>query len=257
MKNIEKELIEVKNIRDCSLRPRVVRIQVYKEDLCFRAGMAVARAVVTYVGINKKLDSYECMGIINENFEECFDDAHFEGEDLMFLPFNREIIRCGEHDFIVCVEKCNDFQIKPLYHHIRVYSKVPMLVNRDLVSQPYGIVLPTDREDLVVAGNQFYSISDAYYLTRSFASIKKAAGYPKSFWVQDCLQINGFSECLEFQMNTSFELESGVLSTKTLDFVGFPKTFSEYEMFRLSRLQVLLQEKEKMDAYLRAMQYKK
>ena len=263
VREIEKEFVDVKIIHEYPyLRSDVVSIRVNKENLCFREGMAVAKAIVTYKGMDSKFYTYECMGVINENFEECFDDQHFEGEDLMFLPCNKEIMRCGDHDFIVRVEKENAIQNGVEYHHIRIYSKVPMLVNRDLVKQPFGTILPTDKEEIIVAGNQFYSVSTCSYLTRPLTSIEKAEGYPRVFLIRDFIkpenmETEDFSEYLQFSMNTSFELESGILSSGKLDFIGFPKTFAEYEMVRLSRLKELLQEGEKYNNYLRAMRYKK
>lgn len=165
MRNIK--LKEVKH-----LRSEVISAKIDDADLDFRNGIAVANANIT-ISFFGAQDSYECVGLINEDYEEAYENKpnHF-GQNLMFMSFNKEIVRCGDNDFIVEVSCRDDNRIWTEYRHIRIVNGVPTLISRNL-----GGCQKTSLENVVIAGfsiKTLYDTSEGKKVTPSLAKIEES-----------------------------------------------------------------------------------
>lgn len=242
-KNFTRE-IKLKGV-DNHLRSFVVSAKVDENTVHFQEGVALVEAEITYKKLNNKLGTYVRKGLINEKFEECFSADSFVAKDLMFLPCNQEILRCGPYDFITKVEKWNDCQRGVEFHHVRIVSGVPAIIRRDLKD-----VLPTDKESIVVTGHQFYNVENGIFLTRQFSQVDKVVGSPGGYYLTDILTEE---ECLRIGINLDFQLTGHIFSYKNMDWLKDSDqihTLFDYEVFREGYLEICRREQSKCDCFL-------
>lgn len=101
--------------------------------LDFRNGIAVVKASVTVTFFGQESFNYDCMGVIDENYEEIYEgDFNSAGRNLMFMPENESMIRCGDNDFIVEVSCRNDKGKWTEFRHVKIVDGVPTLINKYL-----------------------------------------------------------------------------------------------------------------------------
>jgi len=208
-------------LNGCSyLRGGIVEMaKVDETKLEFRNGVAVAEAEVKGIMVPGYPFSYTGVGLINENFREVFEDKLPDSyeRNLMFFPYNKEIIRFGNNDFIVKVICCNEGSSWKEYRHIRIVNGVPVLMNDNLSCCQY-----TSDENLAIIGEDekaLYSIEHAKELTPYVESISESETYDgifdvmatvKPLDVENHLQLLDF---LYFKMNAEGRCVSSVLSS--------------------------------------------
>lgn len=219
----------MRNIRlnDVSyLRRTDVSAVIEEDNLDFRAGMAVAKACIS----GSRQESYECFGVIGENYKELYDDSikgNFGERNLMFLSYNRNIVRLSDNDFIVEVLCGDDGRSWTEIRHIKVIDGVPTLVNKNL-----GGCIKTSFDNLIIVGSGYrgyalYDVNKGITITPYLMSIKES--YSRLFEVAtkvDCDAL-GQTDYLFFRLNEKGELVSEVLSTIENDFIDFDGTLEE------------------------------
>lgn len=154
-------------------REKEISAEINDTNLDFRNGIAVAKANLTIFAPCVQGTSYECVGLVNENYEEAFADKNNRfALNLMFMPFNKSIIRCGDNDFIVEVSCRDDNRIWTEYRHIKVINGVPTLINRNL-----GGCQKTSLENIVIAGfnnKTLYDTNDGKKVTSPLTKIEES-----------------------------------------------------------------------------------
>ena len=155
------------------LRGKVISAEIYDTNLDFRNGIAVVKASIVTLDFYRKKGHYESWGLINENYEELYEDENnlFE-RNLMFMPFNENIVRCGDNDFIVEVTCRDDNRIWTEYRHIRIVDGVPTLINRNI-----GGCQKTSLENTIIAGfnnKTLYDITEGKKVTPSLTKIEES-----------------------------------------------------------------------------------
>lgn len=219
-------------LNGCShLRGGIVENATVDETkLEFRNGVAVAEAEVKGVRVTPSWHpfSYTCEGLINENFQEVFEDKLPDSyeRNLMFLPYNEKITRFGDNDFVVNMSCYEDGSWWEEYRHIRIINGVPTLVNQ---------VAPCTKkinETLMIMGenkNTLYSIEQSKMLTPYVESIRESETYDGIFDVmakvkpldgENHLQLLDF---LYFKMNAEGRCVSSVLSSLENDYI-YPRS---------------------------------
>ncbi len=113
------------------LRYGIESLEVEETNLVFEGGFAIAEATMSGTDMQFQPFTYTCTGIITEGYHEAFDDIG-QSRYLMFVPNNKQIVRCGKNDFIVKVACENGESTTYEYKHIRVIDGIPTLMNKDI-----------------------------------------------------------------------------------------------------------------------------
>ena len=155
------------------LRDEIISAEIDDTNLVFRNGIAVVKASITIGNFCTNKSHYVCCGLINENYEELYKDkSNLFERNLMFMPFNKSIVRCGNNDFIVEVSCRDDNRIWTEYRHIRIVDGVPTLINRNL-----GGCQKTSFENIVIAGYRnktLYDTNEGRALTPPLMKIEES-----------------------------------------------------------------------------------
>lgn len=220
------------------LRSNNLTINVDEEQVCFINGIAAINAIVT--GKNGKADGI-ISGIINESYQEIFDDENQYGDcdirrNLMFLGYNKNILRCGENDFIVTVRQGNEYHWHDANKHIRIKDMKAILINKDI-----GEYSRTNDENILIIGGMFnrhnkklYNITSGEYTNGSYDEISIIDGYSNRFVVKK--HINSLTEDssrdedlyltddLYFQIDENGHIISKIFSQRKLGFLDYGNT---------------------------------
>jgi len=209
-------------LNGCShLRGGIVETaKVDETKLEFRNGVAVAEAEVKGVRVTPSWHpfSYTCEGLINENFQEVFEDKLPDSyeRNLMFLPYNEEIIRFGDNDFVVNMSCYEDGSWWEEYRHIRIINGVSTLVNQ------VASCTKKVNETLMIMGNNkkaLYSIERGEMLTPYVESIRESEAYCDVFDVMasassiSSKKSSLLEDFLYFKINLGGRVISKVLSS--------------------------------------------
>lgn len=202
------------------LRNRITSITVDETNLEFKNGIAVAEAHVDAIDFWNEPYSYNCMGLIDENFHEVYNDTHHgngvKERNLMFLQYNRNIIRCGDNDFIVEVDCCDDGRSWTEYRHVRIVDGIPILITDKLSHCQI-----TNHENLVISGfssKKLYDVTTGEFITPSLFDIKESKINTEVFDVVAKITSGEeknprYVEYLYFKINTKGQRVSYILSS--------------------------------------------
>lgn len=119
---------------------------VDEEQVHFINGIAAVNVIA--MDINRS-DKYICSGIINEEYQEVIDDEdQYEKfvirRNLMLLEYNKNILRCGENDFIVTVHQGDEY-FSCVNKHIRIKNMKATIINENV-----GKYLKTNNENILI-----------------------------------------------------------------------------------------------------------
>ncbi len=201
-----------------------------------------------------------CSGIINEEYQEVFDDDYELYGDarryLMFLGYNTKILRCGENDFIVTVRVSDDNYSYYVNRHVRMEDRKATLINENI-----GEYHKTNLENMLMIGRKFnwydkklYNIMKGKYTCRGYDEISVIDGQPDYFAVKKSItSVTKDSrknedlyliDDLYFQIDQNGHIVSKIFSTRKLDFLGYgDKNIDDYPMYRK---QELIEESQKL-----------
>lgn len=203
------------------LRDAVISAKIDDSDLDFRNGIAVAKANITISDFCKHESHYECWGLINESYEEVYEDKiNLFERNLMFMPFNKSIVRYGDNDFIVEVSCRDDNRIWTEFRHIKVIDGVPTLVNRNL-----GGCQKTSLENIVIAGfrnKTLYNISEGTKVTPPLMKIEEFQEEIFNAVVKIQAENSYYVDYLFFKINKEGKIISRVLSSLANRFLDEP-----------------------------------
>lgn len=208
------------------LRSTITSIIVDETKLEFKNGVAVAEADVSARDLFNESYTYKCMGLIDENFHEVYADSHHGNEikerNLMFLPYNKNIIRCGDNDFIVEVYCGDDGASWTEYRHIRIVDGIPLMQNKLNKCQI------TNHENLVISGytgyNRLYDVTTGEYITPVLYDIKESKVNTEVFDIVAKItsseeKNSWYVEYLYFKINTKGQIVSKILSSLASDYI--------------------------------------
>lgn len=209
-------------------------ISIDEEQVHFINGIASVNAtVIDKNGRKKEVIS----GIIDEEYQEVFDDENSYGEfdarrNLMFLGYNTNILRCGENDFIVTVRQGDEYHFHYANKHIRIKNMKANFINEDI-----GEYTKTNDENILIIGGMFnehnkrlYNIAEGKHIGR-YTEISTIDGYPNCFAVKK--HINSLTEesprdeslyltdDLYFQIDQNGHIISKIFSQRKLEFLDY------------------------------------
>lgn len=235
------------------LRRNNLVIQVDEEQVHFINGIAAVNA--TIVGRKENIS-----GIINEEYQEVFDDEIQYGEsrrNLMFFEYNTKILRCGENDFIVTVRQGDEYHWHYANKHIRIQDMKTTLINENIG----GEYLKTNNENILIIEKPFnwhdkklYNIAKGEYIKGSYDEISIIDGYPNCFAVKK--RINSLVEKsskdedlyltdnLYFQIDQNGHIISKIFSQRKLEFLDYGDT--DVDNYPLYCKQELVEESKKL-----------
>ncbi len=182
-------------LKSTILREEVLNAQVDETTLDFHNGLAIAKAIVTTKGLFDVPYIYECMGVINENFEEVFyttPSVDFE-KYLMFLPFNQDIIWAGSDSFRVTTKKSLGVREGSSY-----IEDVLLCLDREtfaLTSPNINHFIPTETEDIAIVNQRLYRLSKKVFLTHQLYQLQEIK--KNTFYVMDKVMSKRFGEGIE------------------------------------------------------------
>lgn len=195
------------------LRGNVVQAVVDEERLEFRNEISVAQAEVNAIDYYGNSYSYQCVGLINEDFLEVYDGVTVSA--LMFLPYNKEIIRFGDCDFIVAVNCGEDDRDWLEYHHVKIIDGEACLMNDRLgecqrVNNPFLTITGKNKRAL-------YDIKEGKFLTPYVANVRMSENAVDCFDVISQVKVEFEDEYelidyLYFRINSKGETVSDVFS---------------------------------------------
>lgn len=202
------------------LRGEVISAEIDDTNLDFRNGIAVVKASIATLDFYRRKGHYESWGLINESYEEEYEDkSNLFERNLMFVPFNKNIVRCGDNDFIVEVTCRDDNRIWTEYRHIRIVDGVPTLINRNI-----GGCQKTSLENIIIAGfnnKTLYDTNEGRALTPPLAKIEESQE-EEIFNVVAKIEVDS-SYCVDylfFKVNRKGIIVSRVLSSLANGFLG-------------------------------------
>lgn len=196
---------------------RPISAVVDETTLEFKNGVAVAEAIIKCYGTDK---TYKCFGLIDENFCEVYGDVidgDITSQSLMFYRFNKNIVRCGDNDYIVEVS-CTDYDRSwTEFRHISIENGVPIFVNK--LGTPY---FPKKRHsNLVTVGTiggcyRIYDVLKRCYITPELSYIRPSVEDDRVFDVSlsmtaDCDDL--VLDHLYFKIDTQGNIVSDAIST--------------------------------------------
>lgn len=244
-------------------------LNVDEEQVHFINGIAAVNATV--VGQNGR-ENETISGIINEAYQEVFDDKSqcawsYAGRYLMFIPYNKNILRCGENDFIVTVRQGDENHWYYAYKHIRIKDMKATLVNEDI-----GECFKTNDENILIIGGvsnwhnkKLYNIAKGEHIDGHYDEISIIDGYPNRFAVKK--YINSLTEDsskgedlyltddLYFQIDQNGHIISKIFSKRKLEFLDYGDTpIDDYPSYRK---QELVEESQKLKAAVHSLRYYK
>lgn len=137
------------------------------ENVEFINGVALVKAILKSSSKGGSQSSvYDAFGLINENFEEIYCDEKLEGmasRKLMFLPYNKFLIRVDTDDYLSSVRVCDGDRTFDKYYHIRVIDGIPT------VMQEFSQIMATHDPKFVTDGHALYDVMRASFVTRKYS----------------------------------------------------------------------------------------
>ncbi len=241
------------------LRSNDLVLSVDEEQVHFINGIAA----VNIKDGNRKLYS----GIINEDYQEVFDDEYRYGEArryLMFLRYNTNIFRCGENDFIVRTRHGDDHNFYYTNAHIRIVDKKAIFINKDI-----GEYYPTNLKNIfIIDGNMnwhdkgLYDISKGKHICGGYDEISVVDGYPNHFFVKK--RITSLTEeatdedlyltdYLYFQIDQNGHIITKIFSERKMQYLNYGDlNIDDYPMYYK---QELIEESQKQSPRLKEVIY--
>lgn len=151
------------------LRSNSCKATVDENNVQFINGVALVKATVTKEDWRSGNQiTYESFGLIDENFEEVYDDT-LDGKTsryLMFLEHNKSTIQIGENDYLVSVNTGDVDRSWTEFHHIRINDGIPCVMNS------FSSLNTTNIPHLFTNGHALYDVKQAAFLTRKYSSIE-------------------------------------------------------------------------------------
>ncbi len=202
------------------LRGKIISASVDEEQLEFKNGVALAKASITsrYYGGTKE---YECYGLIDEEFNEVYDDDEKKsGNDfratrnLMFIGYNIDAYRFQENDFIIGVSCQDDALTWKEYRHVRIVDGAPTRINI-LYNKPVA----TSVLGVVISGGTLYDINNGKVVASKLTSISEAENQPGVFDVTARIVLEQYKgryelvDYLFFKIDSTGKIVSRVLSS--------------------------------------------
>lgn len=211
------------------LRSNNLVMNVDEEQVHFINGIAAVNATVH--GFRTKTGSEIYSGIINEEYQEVFDDEVQYGDigairHLMFLGYNTNILRCGENDFVVTVRQGDEYHCRYAYKHIRIMDMKATLINEDI-----GEYIKTNDGNILITGGLFnqhgkklYNVIQGKHIGSGYSKIDSIDGSNQFYVVKRvssrtkenskgeedlCL-----TDDLHFQIDSNGHIISRVLSSR-------------------------------------------
>lgn len=204
-------------------------------------------------------------GVINENYEEAFtNEEDLASKSLMFYRANKccnvKMQRFGARDFFVAARnRSEEWYMGNEYRHIRVVDGVPTILSK-LPVWPKE----TNKESVVLVGNQFYDVLKGKYSTHEFQEVSLLDRENGVYYIQDKLALESaeddkdlFVDYWNFQMDVDLQLLSYVWSSRGEDVLQDGLTYNEYLQFRNERLDELGKAKQSYNKRVLALKQKK
>lgn len=165
------------------LREKVLEAKVDETNLVFHNGLAIAKATVATNSLFDTPYIYDCMGVINENFEEafCISSQNDLEKYVMFLPFNQEIIWAGSDSFRISAKKSLGVREGCSY-----MDDILLCFNREtftLTSPNIHHFIPTKIEDIGIVDKRLYRLSKKAFLTHQLYQLQEIK--KNTFYVVD------------------------------------------------------------------------
>ncbi len=250
------------------LRYNNLVMRVDEEQVNFINGIAAVNAIVSNRKDGKSKGIYS--GIINEEYQEVFDDDEQYGDanrNLMFVGYNTNILRCWEKDFIVTVRQGDEYHTCYANKHIRIEDMKATLINENI-----GDYSKTNDENILIIGGDFnwhdkklYNISKGESIGGGYDEISVIDGKPDCFAVKK--RVTSLTEesrndeklfltdDLYFQIDQNGHIISGVYSQRKLAFLDYGNTnIDDYPMYCK---QELIEESQKLKEAVYSLRYYK
>ena len=229
------------------LRQNNLVMSVNEKKVQFINGIAAVHATV-----RSEYDTDTYSGIINEEYQEVFDDDEQYGDAcryLMFLGYNTKILRSGENDFIVTVRVGDEYHSYYLNRHVRIEDGKAVLVNEDI-----GKYYKTNLENILIIGGRYdvhdkklYNITKGKHICGGYDEISVIEGRPDYFAVKKSItsltkdspkdEDLYLTDELYFQIDQNGHIVSKVFSQRKLDFLDYGDvSLDEYPMYRKKEL---------------------
>lgn len=235
------------------LRRNIISATVDEDQLEFKNGVALARAVVTSSYHGKV---YSCWGLIDEQFQEVYSDSQQEDfkaqRNLMFMEYNLGAERLLDNDYIIKVACGADNGTWIEYRHIRVVDGIPMTINK------IGKYVRTKLDRLVICSwyDSFYlyDISTGKMVTPHLASIKETDENDELFDVSIKVMLEngncGLVDNLFFRIDSEGNIVSKVLSSLENGYLDVAPEESIEELVQ-SRKQYIQEREEQFEKELK------
>lgn len=231
-------------------------------------------AAVNAISIDKRgiMTDRIVSGIINEEYQEVFDDDDEYGEFdarryLMFLGYNTYIERFGENDFIVTVRNGDEYHYHYANRHIRIKDKKATVINKDI-----GEYVKTNDENiLIIAGNfnwhnkGLYNIAEGRHIGTVYEGISTIDGYSDRFYVNkrmDSLTEDSskddslcITDNLYFQIDQNGHIVSQIFSERKLGFLDYGD--EDLDNYLVCYKQELVEEGKKLKEAVYSLKYNK
>lgn len=160
-----------------SLREGIQKIEIETDNLDFKNGYAVAKALVScytlekgFSGYKPKMYTFDCEGLINEKYEEAFNTNNKSNaaKYFMFLEETKKITRLKENYFIV-ESSCKEYgKYRTNFTFLGIHNKIPFVVQNNIQN-----FKETSTKDLVIINNQFYNLITSKFVGPKFESLEE------------------------------------------------------------------------------------
>lgn len=234
-------------LKELIFKRNEISATVDEKNVEFKNGVALVRAsvVVDHLG---NLTTYQCYGLIDENFQEVYSISSTDSpsefsakENLMFFPKNTLSLRIGDNDFIVKTVCRISGLFAEVYEHVHIDENgKPIKISSDL-----GIPKKTKYDNLVILsmgnGYMLYDINKGSVVTPRLYSIKESETDEQTFDVVEKIALNdkengfGFVDYLSFKIDGKGNLVTAVLSSLESAYLDVPNGVTVEEFLRMRR----------------------
>lgn len=151
------------------LRSSSCKTWVDENEVEFVDGIALVKVKLSGRQWNGEPFSHECFGLINEDFEELYDDSLDKKASryLMFFGYNVNTLRIGKTDFLTSVKTADDGRSWTEHYHIRIIDGVPTVLNN------LCKITTTNDPEIITDGHALYDVKTATFLTRRYSYIQQ------------------------------------------------------------------------------------
>ncbi len=141
--------------------------KVDESTIDFIGDTALVEAKVCEKIMDKEIFRYKCWGLIDKDFNSVVFPSGAASDLLSFGGYSKEAFRVGEEDFLIAVDRGNEYCSHRSWLHMKMIDGIPTVVVEDM-----GYIKRTDVEHLIISGGAVYDIKKGKHVTSRHNSIE-------------------------------------------------------------------------------------